>query len=495
MSPPQNLQVALDWDLPHALCQSAVTEERDGSDKTSPADLSARREALPFMYIMHTSGSTGSPVSVHGTEEGLLSLAEWMARSPAWPEALPNDCWALRTRPAAVDSVWECLGVLLCGYSGAILLDSKTRTRAEAAGAMLADAHALGVTHMSATPAEWQAALGGAASVPDRSLRVAVSSGESLSARLAARLAEKALAPRADSRVVNLYGCTEAAGDSTWCIFSRELALAGRVSGSVPAGRPVDCAGVAVAQLADEADRRAEPRLDSRGRAKLLPRGERGAVLLFGEGLARCDVPESPLAVVRAVAEEVKRHGVVGSRVLRDERHEEVACVCPGDLGYLTDRGELVVCGRLARAPPKLGGVRVDLEEVRAALEELSGVEQAAVKVWTTPAGRSLLAAYVAAPGERDDIESSADESTTNAWTASARKQLAERLPRQAVPRIIVHLPDLPLTPGGKICACAPKWFSPTPPSELSRARRGQQTAGCAKQRRIRVHPCEQRGL
>jgi acyl-coenzyme A synthetase/AMP-(fatty) acid ligase len=103
----------------------------------------------------------------------------------------------------------------------------------------------------------------------------------------------------------------------------------------------------------------------------------------------------------------------------------------PADRGRLNAQGEVVLLGRLGRML-KVAGRRLDPAEVEGALRQVPGVSDA----WVTPhpARPDTLAAVVAG---RVSAE-------------AARAALRPILAAWKIPRKIVTLPELPLTPRGK---------------------------------------------
>ena len=107
-----------------------------------------------------------------------------------------------------------------------------------------------------------------------------------------------------------------------------------------------------------------------------------------------------------------------------------------GDLVFRLPDGNLVFVGRADRQV-KIRGFRVELEEIEAVLAAHPGVGRCAV-VLAGAEGRQKLAAYVtAAPG--------------TAGPADWKAHLARRLPEHMLPAAFVTLPEMPMTPGGKI--------------------------------------------
>jgi non-ribosomal peptide synthetase-like protein len=120
-----------------------------------------------------------------------------------------------------------------------------------------------------------------------------------------------------------------------------------------------------------------------------------------------------------------------------------------GDL-VRADPAGLVFCGR-ADDQVKLGGRRIELGEVEAALAALPGVRAAAAAVKKTAGGAQVLAGYVV-PEDRTIID-----------PAAARQALARQLPAALLPRIVV-LGSLPTRTSGKIDRAALPW---PPPADI----------------------------
>ncbi|MGW3193432.1 Pls/PosA family non-ribosomal peptide synthetase [Streptomyces sp. NPDC001118] len=121
-----------------------------------------------------------------------------------------------------------------------------------------------------------------------------------------------------------------------------------------------------------------------------------------------------------------------------------------GDL-VRADAEGLVFVGR-ADDQVKLGGRRVELGEVDAALSDLPGVRGAAAAVQTTPAGTQVLVGYVMP--ELNPAGGSAFEPD------KARALLVERLPQQLVP-VLAEVAELPTRTSGKVDRKALPWPLP----------------------------------
>ena len=108
-----------------------------------------------------------------------------------------------------------------------------------------------------------------------------------------------------------------------------------------------------------------------------------------------------------------------------------------GDRGFVDPAGELVVLGR-TDTQVKVRGMRIDPTDVGRALGRLAGVREAAVVVSYTDAGEAELIAF---------LVPAADDLAEN----DLRSGLLETLPRNMVPSRFINIPQLPLSPHGKV--------------------------------------------
>ena len=156
--------------------------------------------------------------------------------------------------------------------------------------------------------------------------------------------------------------------------------------------------------------------------------GEVGELVIGGVGLARYLDPDKD-------AEKYAEMPTLGwSRAYRS-----------GDLVRLEPDG-LYFVGR-ADDQVKVGGRRIELGEVDAALVNLPGVSGGAAAVRRTASGTPLLVGYVASADPTFDI-------------AGARTALAETLPAALVPRLVL-VDELPTRTSGKVDRDALPWPPP----------------------------------
>jgi amino acid adenylation domain-containing protein len=220
-----------------------------------------------------------------------------------------------------------------------------------------------------------------------------VSAGESCSDEIVARWSQ-------GRRFINAYGPTEA----TVCATVHH---AGAGSPGAVIGTPL--AGVSAYVL------------DARGRP--VPLGVKGELYVGGKGIARGYVNDPQLTAARFVPDPFSAQP--GARMYRT-----------GDLVRKRTNGWLEFVGRIDRQI-KIRGHRVDPREIEEALIHHSTVADAVVTSSNTATGPRLTA-YVVPRGNSfssDDL----------------RRFLRTTLPEYMVPAQLVAVPELPLTPSGKI--------------------------------------------
>jgi amino acid adenylation domain-containing protein len=290
--------------------------------------------------------------------------------------------------PSFDASFWELCMALL---SGARLVIPPA---GPLAGAQLVEVMAAqGVTHALIPPA----ALAGTPPLGVTGLQTLVVGGEACPAGLVA-----AWAP--GRRVINAYGPTETTVCAT---MSQPLSAA--VLTSPPIGRPITNMRVYV--------------LD--GGLAPVPPGVSGELYLAGCGLARGYLHHPGLTAQRFVADPF---GAPGARMYRT-----------GDLVHWNPEGDLVFVGR-ADDQVKIRGHRIEPGEIEAVLAERDDIAHSAVVAREEGTGGQRLVGYLVA-----------SEATEGIDTIELRRALALTLPEYLVPSALIVLPQLPLTPSGKI--------------------------------------------
>lgn len=345
-------------------------------------------------WVIFTSGSTGVPKGVAVSHRSAAAFVDAEARIFAQDEPLSPKDRVLAGLSVAFDA--SCEEMWLAWRHGACLVPaprSLVRSGEDLAPWLLRQ----GITVVSTVPT--LAAMWPADSIEN--VRVLIFGGEACPPELAARLA-------AEGREVwNTYGPTEA----TVVACAAPLG----VPGPVRIGLPLDGWSLAV--------------VDADGQP--VAEGGIGELIIGGVGLARYLDPAKD-------AEKYAPSPTLGwDRAYRS-----------GDLVRF-ERAGLIFQGR-ADDQVKVGGRRIELGEVEAALQDLPGVTGAAAAVRMTEAGVPVLVGYLAAPADFDRL--------------AARADLAARLPAPMVPLLAV-VDDLPIRTSGKVDRAALPW--PLPNVEL----------------------------
>ncbi|MGH3859528.1 Pls/PosA family non-ribosomal peptide synthetase [Actinokineospora sp.] len=341
-------------------------------------------------WIIFTSGSTGKPKGVAVSHRSAAAFVDAEADLFLPDEPIGPDDRVLAGLSVAFDA--SCEEMWLAWRNGACLVAAPralVRTGVDL-GPWLVERE---ITVVSTVPT--LAALWPSDALDD--VRLLIFGGEACPPELAERLAVPG------REVWNTYGPTEAT----------VVACGARMTGDGPVriGLPLDGWELAV--------------VDADG--ELVPMGGSGELVIGGAGLARYLDPvkdQEKFAPLPALS---------WSRAYRS-----------GDLVKAEPEG-LLFLGR-ADEQIKLGGRRIELGEVDAALQALAGVAGAAAAVRTTKAGNQLLVGYVVAGEEFDQ--------------GTAVERLRTALPAALVP-LLAKVDTLPTRTSGKVDRAALPWPLP----------------------------------
>ncbi|KAK6835631.1 hypothetical protein RU639_002372 [Aspergillus parasiticus] len=341
-------------------------------------------------WIIFTSGSTGKPKGVavtHGSAAAFVD-AEAQLFLPEWPIA-PGDR-VLAGLSVAFDA--SCEEMWLAWRNGACLVPAP-RSLVKAGtelGAFLIQQSISVVSTVPTLAAMWPSeALQG--------VRLLILGGEACPAELVGRLASKGCT------VWNTYGPTEAT-----VVSCAAPLVAGQL---VRIGLPL--AGWQLAVIGPNG----EP----------VAWGETGELVIAGAGLARYLDTEK---------DKVKFAPLVSLGWQRAYRTGDLVRADPQGLVFIGRDDEQV----------KLGGRRIELGEVDAALMMLPGVSAAASAIRRSETGTPLLIGYIV----RDVAVSDTD-----------REFLRDHLPAALVP-FLINLKQLPLRTSGKVDRAALPWPTPS---------------------------------
>lgn len=347
-------------------------------------------------WIIFTSGSTGTPKGVAVTHRSAAAFVDAEAQTFLQDNPIGPGDRVLAGLSVAFDA--SCEEMWLAWRHGACLVPaprSLVRSGMDL-GPWLVTRDVTVVSTVPALASLWPAeAL--------EAVRLLIFGGEACPPELAERLA-------VDGREVwNTYGPTEAT----------VVACAAKLEGGDPIsiGLPLPGWDLAV--------------VDTDGRP--VGYGDSGELMIGGVGLARYldkDKDAEKYAALPALG---------WRRAYRS-----------GDLVRL-ERDGLYFCGR-ADDQVKVGGRRIELGEIDAALVHLPGVGGGAAAVRRTGTGTPVLVGYVVSADPSFDID-------------QARGRLAEQLPAALVPRL-VRVEELPTRTSGKVDRDTLPW--PPPGSDNS---------------------------
>ncbi|MGE2727826.1 amino acid adenylation domain-containing protein, partial [Mycolicibacterium pulveris] len=358
----------------------AVVDLNDPAIETQPSTPLPAPAPDDIAYLIYTSGTTGTPKGVAVSHANLAHLAE------STPTDLPTEQVWTQCHSYAFDfSVWEIWAALLGGARLVVVPESVV--------ASPDDFHALLVAERVNVLTQTPSAV--AALCPEGLESTALLlGGEACTADVVDQWAPGRV-------VINAYGPTEIT------VYATMSAPVSAGSGAAPIGAPPSTVAVFV--------------LDERLRP--VPAGVVGELYVAGRGVSVGYLGRPGLTASRFVACPFAGGAMFGARMYRT-----------GDLVRWRPDGQLQYLGR-ADEQVKIRGYRIEPDEVRAALAELDGVEQAVVIAREDSPGDKRLVGYI----------------TGTADPAKTRVALAERLPAYMVPAAVVALPEFPLTVNGKL--------------------------------------------
>ena len=223
-------------------------------------------------YVIFTSGSTGRPKAVAGTQRALANRLHW-GRDVA------EGVRVAKSALTFIDGSTELLGGLVAG-DPVVLADDATATDPPALAELVRTS---GAQVLTVVPSLLESFADDGPVDAFDAVTTWITSGEPLSEALAEKVARR----WPSAKLVNLYGCSEVAGDSL-----------AQVCGPVAIGRPVANTRAYVLDAA----------------LRPVPPGVRGELYLAGAGLARGYLGRPALTAERFVADPF---GAPGERMYR----------------------------------------------------------------------------------------------------------------------------------------------------------------------------------
>lgn len=362
------------------------------------ASLDANLDALA--YVIFTSGTTGVPKGVMIDHRGAVNTIKHINR--LYRVGAQDRVLAVSSLSFDL-SVYDIFGLLDAG--GALVLPDCRKAHDPMHWRELMVQHQ--VTLWNSAPQLMCMLMdsffpGQAEEAP---LRTVLMSGDFIPLDLPGRIRAR----YSQAQVVSLGGATEA---SIWSIYYPVQAIAPEWI-SIPYGKPLPNQTMWV--------------LDHAFRP--CPDQVKGRIYIGGIGLAMGYWQDAEKTAARFVT-----HPQTGERLYDT-----------GDLGRYTADGNILILGR-DDGQIKIRGHRVELGEIEAVLRQHAAIRAAVVVPTAGSSENRKLAAYIEFKGVEftGGVQAQPDPQ-------AVKDYLAERLPDYMVPRIIVPLEQIPISPNGKI--------------------------------------------
>jgi amino acid adenylation domain-containing protein len=347
-------------------------------------------------YLLYTSGSTGNPKGVLGVHRAVLNALAWMWQT--FPFANDEVC-CQKTSINFGDSIQELLGPLLRGQMMVLIPDEVLKDVPRFIQTLALHR----VTRLILVPSLLRTLLDIYHDLPARlpSLKLWFAGGEALSSDLVQRFRQDL----PHSRLINLYGASEASDDTTWYDTDSASSELSRV----PIGRPIANTHVYVL------DHHLQP----------VPIGAAGELYVGGAGLTWGYFNRPELTAERFIPHPFS--------------HEPSARLYKtGDLVRYRPDGNIEYVGRYDQQV-KLRGVLIEPEEIEGVLRQQPAVREAVVIIREDVPGDPRLVAYIVPAQEPGPT------------IRELRRFLEKKLLTTMVPTAFVTLGGIPQTPSGKV--------------------------------------------
>jgi amino acid adenylation domain-containing protein len=370
-----------------------LDQEWDEIAREGSENLSGEAGPDNLAVVIYTSGSTGQPKGVMLNHRGLSNRISWGRDFYKLTEADR----LLQIYSYSFDfSMWEFFTAFAAG-SCLVMTEQGGAQDSDYLIKMMLDQE---ITVAAFTPSMLESLLSHPEFEKCRSLRIASCGGEALSVELQERFFSIS-----DAELQNGYGPTETSIDVTcWVCHPAQ-----HHQRSVPIGRPIASAQIYLL------DANSEP----------VPVGVPGEIHIGGACLAR-----GYLGQPESTAQKFIPHPFSiepGARLYKS-----------GDVARYLPDGNIEFLGR-SDNQVKIRGYRIELGEIEAVLAQHPSIREALVLALDDAPGAKRLVAYVV----------SAQDAALS--TAELREFLRARLPEYMLPSVFVSLPEMPLTPNGKI--------------------------------------------
>ncbi|XP_031403762.1 putative acyl-activating enzyme 19 isoform X2 [Punica granatum] len=363
-----------------------------------------------FCYLMYTSGSTGNPKGVCGTEQGLLNRFMWMQEF--YPFEV-EEYVLFKTSISFIDHLQEILGAIL---TASALVVPPFNELKENIFAVLDFLEAYRISRLTAVPSLMRAVLPALQSQRHlqvtESLKLLVLSGEDFPVLLWKMLST--VFP--NTSILNLYGSTEVSGDCTFFDCEKlPMLLETEALTSVPIGQPISNCDVVLVGEHDTPDQ--------------------GEIHVGGLCISSGCFLNS--TVVHSDFTELLH---CSSLHYSDNRQRNQLFYRTGDFAQRLENGYLVFLGRKDRIV-KINGQRVSLVEVENALRGHRDVLDAAVISQKGPEELIFLKAFLLLR----EMENSRDV------LGCIRRWAIGKFSAVMIPHQFVFVESFPMTSSGKV--------------------------------------------
>jgi amino acid adenylation domain-containing protein len=361
---------------------------QDHSTKDPLIDINGENLA----YILYTSGSTGMPKGVQIAHHSLVNFLYSMQNEPG---IIPGDKLLAVTTVSFDIAGLELFLPLLTGAE-IVLADSAS---AKDGRALLDIIKSEKVTMMQATPYTWRIMLeaGWDHSTPIK----VICGGEALPVDLAQRLLSRS------TSLWNVYGPTETTIWSTIKQIRKEDKL-------ILIGRPINNTSVYIL------NKYLNP---------VLP-GTSGDIYIGGDGISKGYLNMESLTGEKFLNDPFCK--VAGNKMYRT-----------GDCGKFMANGEIECLGRID-AQVKIRGYRIETGEIEYHLEKEASISEAVVIARPDRSGVNKLVAFIV-------VRDTGIDTGTASVTQTLNNILKRSLPDYMVPDNYIIVPEMPLTPNGKV--------------------------------------------
>ncbi|KAM3732748.1 hypothetical protein ACB098_11G082600 [Castanea mollissima] len=362
-----------------------------------------------FCYLMYTSGSSGKPKGVCGTEKGLINRFIWMQEFyPLHGEEL----LLFKTSISFVDHLQEFLGAILAACT---LVIPPYKDLKENVFSVFDFLQAYSISRLTAVPSLMRVILPALQSQRNRaiasSLKVLVLSGEVLPLSLWDMLSK--FLP--ETTILNLYGSTEVSGDCTYFDCKRlPMILEMETLTSVPIGVPISNCDVV---LVGENDTSNE-----------------GEIYVAGACVSSGYFSDSTHMFLDSV--KLPQNSICSGSI----GHGNQFYFRTGDFARRLQSGDLVFLGRQDRTV-KVNGHRIALEEIEEVLRGHPEVVDAAVILSKGQGELVVLEAFIVLRGE---IPSEIFRSSIRSW-------MVDKLPLAMLPNHFTITESIPVSSSGKV--------------------------------------------